>query len=123
LPQKSILRFMQVAPERPDSRKADKFGQVLYFPRRRPSGPPRPAPTGEAEPADDLARYEKEHDEPVDYRRRMLMNVIAVAIVTLLIAAGVWIADSIADLQKDQDCIMQGRTDCAPIETHAPARP
>lgn len=109
---------MQVAPKRPDSRQADEFGQVLHFPRRRPGPPLR----GEAEPADDLARYEEDLDEPVDYRRRMLMNVIAVAIVTLLVGAGVWIADSIADMQKDQDCIMQGRANCAPLETPAPTR-
>jgi hypothetical protein len=113
---------MQVVPKRPDSRQADEFGQVLHFPRRRPGQPPLRGPAGEAEPADDLARYEEDQDEPVDYRRRMLMNVIAVAIVTFLIGAGVWIADSIADMQKDQDCIMQGRANCAPIETSAPAK-
>jgi hypothetical protein len=113
---------MQVAPQRPDSHQADEFGQVLHFPRRRPGQQPLRGPAGAAEPADDLARYEEDQDEPVDYRRRMLMNVIAIAIVTFLIGAGVWIADSIADMQKDQDCIMQGRANCAPIETPAPAR-
>jgi hypothetical protein len=119
LPQKRILQFMQVAPKQPESRKADEFGQVLYFPRRRP-GPAAARPGhAEPEPDDELARYEKDPDEPVDYRRRMLMNMIAVAIVTLLIGAGVWIADTITDMQKDQDCVMQGRANCAPFETPA----
>ena len=44
------------------------------------------------------------------------MNLIAVAILALLVALGVWIAHTIADLQREQDCLMQGRSNCAPIE-------
>ena len=60
-------------------------------------------------------QYEEE-DGHIDYRHRMLMNVIAVVIVSVLIGVGVWIADTIADMQKAQDCVMQGRQNCAPIE-------
>jgi hypothetical protein len=42
--------------------------------------------------------------------------MIAVMIVSLLVGAGVWIADTIADMQKIQDCTLQGRQNCAPIE-------
>jgi hypothetical protein len=112
----------QVAHNRPDSHNADEFGQVLPF-RHRPSRPPSPPashPAGAAtEPADDLAQFEQEPEEPVDYRQRALMNVIALAIVTLLVGAGVWIADTIVDMQNDQDCVMQGRGNCAPIEAPA----
>jgi len=69
--------------------------------------------------ADDLARYEQEPDEPLDYRLRMRMNMIAIAIVTVLVGAGVWITDTITELDKDQDCVMQGRANCAPIEAPA----
>ena len=48
----------------------------------------------------------------------MLMNMIAAAIVVLLIGAGVWIADTISISVKIQDCALQGRTNCAPIEVH-----
>lgn len=48
------------------------------------------------------------------------MNVIALAIVTLLLGAGVWIADTITDLQRDQDCVMQGRVNCVPIDLPIP---
>ena len=44
------------------------------------------------------------------------MNVIAVVIVSLLVGVGVWLADTIADMEKAQDCLMQGRQNCAPIE-------
>jgi hypothetical protein len=102
-----------------------KLGQVLQFPQRRRGAPKFPTEAGtigatEPAPIDDLARYED--DAPVDYRQRTLMNVIAMAIVTLLITAGVWIADTIAVMEKDEDCIMQGRINCAPIELPIPQR-
>jgi hypothetical protein len=94
-------------------------GQILTFQLRRRAGTPRHAPImpdGDgAEPVDDLAVFEEE-DGRIDYRHRMLMNVIAVVIVSVLISAGVWIADTIADMQKAQDCTLQGRQNCAPIE-------
>ncbi len=52
----------------------------------------------------------------------MLMNVIAIFIVVLLIGAGVWLADTIAAMEKNQDCMLQGRANCAPIEVPAAQR-
>jgi hypothetical protein len=114
---------------RPAAHDMDEFGQVLPF-RRRPSpftiaAVPAARPDTQFRAAgqtadNDFARYEQEQDEPIDYRQRMLMNMIAAAIVILLIGSGVWIADTIGAMQKDQDCALQGRTNCAPIE--APAR-
>ena len=78
---------------------------------------------------DDLAIHERERDDPeeveevVDYRQRMVMNFIALAVVAFLVGAGVWLADTIADMQRDQDCIMQGRANCAPLELPMPAQP
>jgi hypothetical protein len=116
---------MQVAPQRPAPRQPEEFGQVLQFPRRPGLVPPAASSVNpaaidsDAEDADDLARYEEEQDEPIDYRQRMLMNAIAAAIVVLLIGAGVWIADTIAGMDRDQDCIMQGRGNCATLEATA----
>ncbi len=96
-------------------------GQILTFQLRRRVGTPAPrhapiAPDGAGtEAVDDLAAFEEE-DGYIDYRHRMLMNVIAVVIVSVLITAGVWIADTIAAMQKAQDCALQGRQNCAPIE-------
>ena len=69
---------------------------------------------------DDFARFERERDGPIDYRHRMFMNLIALAILVSLVVAGVWIADTISDLQREQDCLMQGRSNCAPIEVPIP---
>jgi hypothetical protein len=115
-----------VAQERPIPNEAQESGQmesgqILTFQlRRRPGalsprhGPITPDGDG-AEPVDDLAAFEEE-DGHIDYRHRMVMNVIAVVIVSILITAGVWIADTIAAMQKAQDCALQGRQNCAPIE-------
>lgn len=100
--------------------------QVLQFrPRQHAAEPNRSAHAAEV-PADDaltddLAAYEQDRDEePVNYTQRMLMNVIAIGIVCLLIGVGVWLADTIAEMERDQDCVLQGRQNCAPIEVPAP---
>jgi len=110
---------------RPERNDAEAPGQVLLFRRRHHAGrlPLHPAakPGNAAiEPEDDLAQYEQ--DEQIDYRQRMLMNVIAVAVCTMLVGVGVWIADTIAEMEKDQDCVLQGRANCAPIEVPLPRR-
>jgi hypothetical protein len=63
----------------------------------------------------DLSRYEQDRVEPDDFRRRMLANVAAFAFTIALIAVGIWLAKSIADLRNTQDCILMGRRDCARI--------
>jgi hypothetical protein len=118
----------QAAKNRPDPRDADALGQVLPF--RHPDQPPlqvaptRPADGDSAlldiEPPDDLTQFEQEQDEIVDYRQRALMNVIALAVVAFLVSTGVWLADTIANMERDQDCMMQGRVNCAPIELPLP---
>ena len=65
----------------------------------------------------DLSRYERDRDEPDDFRHRMLANVAAFAFTVALMAIGIWLAMSISDLRKTQDCVLMGRRDCAPIST------
>ena len=110
----------KLAQEPPVSEGIPHTAQVLQFrPRIADRLTSREFP---AEPQDDdfdhLAQYEQEQegDETVNHPRRMLMNGIAVAVVTVLIGVGVWLADTIADMERDQDCVLQGRQNCAPIE-------
>lgn len=127
-----------MAHERPQPEDERASADILQFrPRQRLADRPiadrpvaeqpvvdGPVPgAGEPDLLDDLAEYEQDReqeDEVINYPRRMLMNVIAVAIVTLLIGAGVWLADTIAEMERDQDCVLQGRQNCAPIEIAAP---
>jgi len=108
-----------VAQDQPNPSDVQGSGQILSFQMRRRLGMPAPrqapiTPDGD-EPIDDLSAFEEE-DGYIDYRHRMLMNVIAMVILSVLITAGVWIADTIAAMQKAQDCALQGRQNCAPIE-------
>ena len=66
----------------------------------------------------DLSHYEHS-DEPDDYRHRMLTNAAALLVVALLIGAGLWIVNTMAAMQKNQDCVLSGRRGCTPVEaTH-----
>jgi hypothetical protein len=63
----------------------------------------------------DLSRYERDRDEPDDFRHRMLANIAAFAFTVALTAIGIWLAMSIADLRRTQDCVLMGRRDCVRI--------
>jgi hypothetical protein len=67
-----------------------------------------------ARPPQDLSQFERT-SEPDDYRHRMRMNIAAGLFTVVLIGFGVWLAMSIADLRRTQDCILYGRRDCAVI--------
>ena len=87
-------------------------------PTRRAGGRARTGPSTKAtnaRPANDLSRYERPRDEGDDFRHRMLANVAALAFTVALTAIGIWLAVSIADLRKTQDCVLMGRRDCARI--------
>ena len=93
----------------PAAQKRKESGQVLPFQRRR-------QPPARQNADDDFARYEQKREERIDDRQRMRMNMIAAAIVVVLIGTGVWIADTISVTGKLEDCALQGRTNCAPID-------
>lgn len=119
----------KLAHDRPESEGDRPSAQVLQFrPRQRMTdrsiadAPATNGPDGDL--LDDLAQYERdrEEDETINYPRRMLMNAIAVGVVTVLIGIGVWLADTITEMERDQDCILQGRQNCAAVEVAAPVR-
>jgi hypothetical protein len=85
-------------------------GQPASGQRRNPNEPARPF-----EAANDLSRYERDRDEPDDFRQRMLANVAAFAFTVALLAIGIWLAISIANLRRTQDCVLMGRRDCVRI--------
>ncbi len=68
-----------------------------------------------APPLADLAKYERA-GEPDDYRHRMLVNAAAFLFVLGLIGAGLWLAESMAELRRNQDCVLAGHRNCVPIE-------
>ena len=93
-------------------------GQVLPF---RPRGPmlARHVPGPPTVP--DLEKFERTPDEPDDFRHRMAMNALGLAVTVALVATGIWIADVMAQMRKDQDCVLTGRSGCTHVDV--PIRP
>ncbi|SDS42215.1 hypothetical protein [Bradyrhizobium canariense] len=97
--------------------------RVLQFRPRNPALVPgwRRDLNGSAQRADaqpepnDLSRYERPREAPDDFRHRMLANIAAFAFTVALTAIGIWLAMSIADLRRTQDCVLLGRRDCVRI--------
>jgi len=117
----SMANKAKMVPERPPP--SDNDNRVIPFrPRgdarwRWPTRVPKPPDT----PVDDLAKYEHgEHAD--DYKHRMQMNFLALAVTVALIVMGVWIAETIAEMRKQQDCFLSGRRNCAPIDVPATHR-
>jgi hypothetical protein len=87
--------------------------RVLPF---RPRGSLFARPVPRPSPVEDLGKYERGPDEPDDYRHRMLMNGLAFGVTVLLVMAGIWIADVMAQMRKNQDCVLMGRPGCTPVQ-------
>jgi len=91
------------------SSSSDNEARVVSF-RRGRAGPPAAPP-----PVDDLAKFERGEGAD-DYRHRMTVNIVAFVFVIALIGAGLWLADTMARMRKDQDCVLSGRRGCSPVE-------
>ena len=92
-------------------------GRIVQF---RPRGSLlRKAP--QPPPVPDLEKYERTPEELDDFRHRIIMNGLGLAATAVLIAGGLWIADVMAHMRKDQDCVLSGRAGCTPVEV--PLRP
>ena len=65
-------------------------------------------------PVAGLGRFQQAKGED-DYRHRMTMNALALLVTTLLVIVGLWLAISIAEMVKNQDCFLQGRRNCEKI--------
>ena len=97
---------------------SDDEHRVLKFRPRTSAHPPGRAPQQDTKGnADDLSRYERPQGEADDFRHRMLANLAAFAFTVALTAIGIWLAMAIADLRKNQDCVLMGRRDCAQISS------
>jgi hypothetical protein len=63
-----------------------------------------------------LTAYTKAPEAPEDYRHRMVVNAAALLFVVALIGVAIWLADSISDMRRNQDCVLSGRRGCTPVE-------
>ena len=76
----------QTPPNEPEGRVVPfrRRGSLFTFNRAPPS------------PVQDLEKFERTEGED-DYRHRMMMNAMAAGVIILLIAGGIWIANSHGD--------------------------
>jgi hypothetical protein len=58
--------------------------------------------------------------EPPDPRRKALL---ALLFVVVLVVGGLLLTHVLRDMSQLQDCVMSGRTNCAPIDSNTTPRP
>ena len=57
-----------------------------------------------------------EPEPPEDEGNRNVENAVMLGFFVVLVAAGIWLLGTMADVRKAQDCAAQGRRNCATIE-------
>lgn len=62
---------------------------------------------------------EREPEPPEDPGNRAIENAVMLGFFTVLVAAGIWLLSTMADVRKAQDCAAQGRRNCGTIEVPA----
>jgi ferric-dicitrate binding protein FerR (iron transport regulator) len=72
-------------------------------------------------PVEDLSKFSRDPDED-NFRHRMKVNLLAFAALAFIVACGVWLANTMAEMRKNQDCVLTGRTNCAPIQVPVDSR-
>ncbi len=61
-------------------------------------------------------------EPPEDQGNRNVENAVMLGFFAVLVAAGVWLLGTMADIRKVQDCAAQGRRNCTAIDVPERAR-
>jgi len=106
-----------------EQQRDEEKGRIILFrpriPRARNDNLRRPGPL--RSPVEDLSKYEQARENE-SYRHRMVNNLLAFAVLSLIVYCGIWLANTMAQLRTDQDCALMGRTNCAPIRVPLDSR-
>lgn len=62
---------------------------------------------------------EGEQKAPQDEGNRAIENAVMLAFFAVVLAAGIWLLATMADVRKVQDCAAQGRRNCGSIDVPA----
>ena len=62
---------------------------------------------------------EGEQKAPQDEGNRAIENAVMLAFFAVVLASGIWLLATMADVRKVQDCAAQGRRNCGSIEVPA----
>jgi hypothetical protein len=60
------------------------------------------------------AQKKPEEPPPPDPRRAALIGFV---VIVVLVIAGLFFTHVLRDMSRVQDCVMQGRTNCAPVDS------
>ena len=102
--------------------KNEERGRVLPFrPRASRSWNDKLRLREPRSPVNDLSRYSRGPEQD-DYRHRMLINLLAFLVLSLLVCCGIWLTDNISPRAKVRDCVLIGQTNCAPIPVRSNTR-
>jgi hypothetical protein len=63
----------------------------------------------------DPGRLPQERDDDLSGEDRRTASLAAVALILVLALAGLFLIRELTEVSQIQDCVMQGRTNCAPI--------
>ncbi len=58
-------------------------------------------------------------DQAEDERDRRATNIFLLVFFVAVVGAGIWLVNAMVDQRRLDDCLAQGRRNCAPIETPA----
>ena len=61
----------------------------------------------------------REPEPPEDSGNRGIENAVMLGFFVVLVAAGIWLLSTMADVRKAQDCAAQGRRNCGTIDVPA----
>ena len=62
---------------------------------------------------------EEKREPSEDDGNRGIENAVLLGFFVVLVAAGIWLLATMADVRKAQDCAAQGRRNCATIDVPA----
>ena len=62
---------------------------------------------------------EGEQKPPQEEGNRAIENAVMLAFFAVVLAAGIWLLATMADVRKVQDCAAQGRRNCGSIDVPA----
>ena len=59
----------------------------------------------------------KPEDVADDARDRRITNIFLLTFFALVVGAGIWLVNAMIDQRQVDNCVAQGRRNCAPIDT------
>jgi len=66
-----------------------------------------------------MAEGEGKQEPPEEEGNRKVENAVMLGFFVVVVAAGIWLLVTMADVRKAQDCAGQGRRNCATIDVPA----